>query len=84
MYIITTQNDIVIASNIIADAQKIASKYANCKGCEVDVMSSASLAPLVDNADIVISYIPATLHIHVARQCLLSKKNLVTASYVSK
>ena len=47
-------------------------------------MNTASLGPLVDKADIVVSYIPAVLHVHVAKQCLLSKKNLVTASYVSQ
>ena len=77
------KNDIVIASNILADAHKIAQKYGNCSACIVDVQDSNSLGPLVDKADIVISYIPAVLHIWVAKQCLKSKKNLVTASYVS-
>ena len=78
------QNSILIASNIVADASKIAAKYPNCTGCEVDVMNAASLGPLVDKSDIVISYIPAALHVQVAKQCLQSKKNLVTASYVSQ
>lgn len=65
------------------DAQKIAQKYANCSACSVDVQDNTSLGPLVDKADIVISYIPAVLHIWVAKQCLKSKKNMVTASYVS-
>ena len=30
-----------------------------------------------------ISYVPAFLHIHIAKVCLDKKKNLVTASYVS-
>lgn len=47
-------------------------------------MDANSLGPLVAKADIVISYIPATLHVHVAKQCLQHKKNLVTASYVSQ
>lgn len=34
-------------------------------------------------SDIVISYIPAFLHIHVAEICLELGKNLVTASYIS-
>ena len=34
-------------------------------------------------ADIVISMLPATMHITVAKDCVRLKKNLVTASYVS-
>ena len=30
-----------------------------------------------------ISYVPAFLHIHVAKACLLEKINMVTASYIS-
>ena len=38
----------------------------------------------MEKADVVISYIPAFLHIHVARVCLEAGKNMVTASYVGK
>ena len=38
---------------------------------------------MVQKADIVISYVPAFLHIHIAKYCLEEGRNLVTASYVS-
>ena len=38
---------------------------------------------LIQQADIVISMLPASFHIEVAQLCLKHKKNLVTASYVS-
>jgi saccharopine dehydrogenase-like NADP-dependent oxidoreductase len=31
----------------------------------------------------VVSYVPAFLHIHVAKACLLEKINMITASYIS-
>lgn len=37
----------------------------------------------IGNADIVISMLPASLHITVAKDCISLVKNLVTASYVS-
>ncbi len=37
----------------------------------------------VKQSDLVISMLPAALHIEVAKECLLYKKHLVTASYVS-
>lgn len=39
---------------------------------------------LVAENDIVISMLPAACHIEIARYCLIYKKHLVTASYVSK
>ena len=38
----------------------------------------------ISNADIVISMLPASMHILVAEDCVRLHKNLVTASYVSK
>jgi saccharopine dehydrogenase-like NADP-dependent oxidoreductase len=54
-----------------------------CSYSEVNVEDSSSIKPLIEAADIVISYIPAFLHIHVAKACLEVGKNLVTASYIS-
>lgn len=40
--------------------------------------------PLIEKATVVISYVPAFLHIHIARVCLTEGKHLVTASYISE
>jgi len=44
-----------------------------------ETLSKAAITP----ADVVVSLLPAHLHPLVARQCLLLKKHLLTASYVS-
>mgnify|MGYP001168016102 FL=1 len=49
-----------------------------------DVLNDDQRISEIKNADIVISMLPATLHFIVAQDCLKFKKNLVTASYVSK
>ena len=49
-----------------------------------DVLNDNQRISEIKNADIVISMLPATLHFIVAQDCLKYKKNLVTASYVSK
>ena len=49
-----------------------------------DVLNDEQRIFEIKNADIVISMLPATLHFIVAQDCLKYKKNLVTASYVSK
>lgn len=38
---------------------------------------------IADNADVVLSLLPAPLHPRVARACLAAKAHLVTSSYVS-
>ncbi len=48
-----------------------------------DIMDVNERGELIEQSDIVISMLPATLHMLVARDCLRYKKNLVTASYVS-
>ncbi|MCS5663574.1 MAG: saccharopine dehydrogenase NADP-binding domain-containing protein [Flavobacteriales bacterium] len=48
-----------------------------------DVFNDAQRIVEIQNADIVISMLPATLHFKVAQDCVKYKKNLVTASYVS-
>ncbi|RYZ55778.1 MAG: saccharopine dehydrogenase [Chitinophagaceae bacterium] len=48
----------------------------------LDITESKGRKALIQKADIVISLLPAALHHLVAKDCLLLKKNLLTASYV--
>jgi saccharopine dehydrogenase-like NADP-dependent oxidoreductase len=49
----------------------------------IDITNPAEREPLVKRADIVISLMPPTLHIYLAKDCLKHKKNLITSSYIS-
>lgn len=49
-----------------------------------DLNNSTQRKELIKNSDIVISMLPASLHIIVAKDCLKLRKNLVTPSYVSE
>lgn len=73
---------IIIASNIVKDAEDMARGKKNVSFAEVNVKDPKSLAPLVRKSDVVISYVPWTMHKFVAEVCLNEKKNLVTASYI--
>jgi saccharopine dehydrogenase-like NADP-dependent oxidoreductase len=57
------------------------SPFANAIRFDINDVESSKVA--VENADVVISLIPAHLHPQVARICLEKKKHLLTASYVS-
>ncbi|WP_142687068.1 saccharopine dehydrogenase C-terminal domain-containing protein [Chitinophaga polysaccharea] len=48
----------------------------------LDIKDDAARQQLIRDTDLVISLLPATLHILVARDCLAEKKHLLTASYI--
>jgi len=58
-------------------------KYSNTQGQYLDSSNWEALDPLISRHDIVISMLPAHLHLPVAESCLTHKKHLVTASYLS-
>lgn len=65
-----------------AIAEKISeSPYA--EGAVIDITNASMREPLVQKADLVISLMPPQLHIHLAKDCLKYKKNLITSSYIS-
>jgi len=48
-----------------------------------DVNDAKQRIPLIKSSDIVISMLPARMHLEVAKECIYFKKNMVTASYIS-
>lgn len=75
---------ITVADINIQNAKELISNHANAKAIVLDVFNDVSRKEAINNADIVISMLPASLHIEVAKDCITYKKNMVTASYVSK
>lgn len=49
----------------------------------VDILEDDKRAALVEQSSVVISMLPAHMHIGVAKDCIRFKKNMVTASYIS-
>lgn len=74
---------ITIGDINIQNAQKFTSGHPNARGILLDVFKAAQRREAVENADIVISMLPARYHIEVAKDCLEFGKHLVTASYIS-
>ena len=58
--------------------------HPNGRPAWLDVTKTNDRRDLVGRADIVVSLLPAHLHIEVAHDCIRLKKHLITASYVSK
>ncbi|MDF1674387.1 MAG: saccharopine dehydrogenase C-terminal domain-containing protein [Vicingaceae bacterium] len=65
-------------------ALKAASNHEKARAIAFDVSNDEERSRLVDENDIIISMLPAHMHIAVAKDCIRLKKHMVTASYVSK
>ncbi len=65
----------------------IASEIRNHDACSVialDVFQDQNRQKAIEASDIVVSMLPARLHMKVAEDCIAFSKHLVTASYVSE
>ncbi len=62
--------------------QKV-NNHPNGKGTWLDVHKVSDRRDLISRTDVVVSLLPAHLHLEVAQDCLALHKHLVTASYVS-
>jgi saccharopine dehydrogenase-like NADP-dependent oxidoreductase len=58
-------------------------KHPNASAIQIDIFNATQRQSEIAKADIVVSMLPAHLHIEVAKDCILLKKNIVTASYIS-
>lgn len=65
-------------------AMKSANNHEKAKAIAFDVNNEEERNRLIDENDIIISMLPAHMHISVAKDCIRLKKNMVTASYISK
>lgn len=74
---------LVIGDLSLALAQKKTNNHPNATAIALDIFDEDQRKKAIQNADIVISMLPAHLHIEVAKDCIIYKKHLVTASYVS-
>nr|XP_006011556.1 PREDICTED: alpha-aminoadipic semialdehyde synthase, mitochondrial isoform X1 [Latimeria chalumnae] len=75
--------ELTVASVMKQQMEQLAKKYRNTTPVVLDVIKEEDvLSSLVKEHDLVISLLPNVFHPHVAKQCISSKVNLVTASYL--
>ena len=81
----TQENLHLTIGDINPDA--IASEIKNHEACSVirlDVFNDEERKKAIEESDIVVSMLPARMHMLVAADCITFEKHLVTASYVSE
>lgn len=64
-------------------ARKKTNNHKNSRAIAFDVFNEEDRKREIQNADLVISMLPAHMHIEVAKDCVAFKKHMVTASYIS-
>lgn len=64
-------------------AQRKTNGHKNATAIALDINNTSQRQTEIQKADIVISMLPAHMHIEVAKDCVTFKKHMVTASYVS-
>ncbi|WP_299712087.1 saccharopine dehydrogenase family protein [uncultured Tenacibaculum sp.] len=80
----TSENlHITIGDISLESAESKINNHPNGTAISLDVFDDKQRIEAVKNADIVISMLPAHLHIEVAKNCLEFEKHMVTASYIS-
>ena len=74
---------LVIGDLSLALAKKKTNNHPNATAIALDIFDENQRKKAIQIADIIISMLPAHLHIEIAKDCVIYKKHLVTASYVS-
>lgn len=74
---------LTIADLSVELAQRKAAGHPNATPIAFNIFDAIQRTSEIKKADIVISMLPAHMHIEVAKDCITYKKHMVTASYIS-
>jgi saccharopine dehydrogenase-like NADP-dependent oxidoreductase len=74
---------LIVADLSLALAEKKTQNHPNATPIALNIFETEERKAAIHNASIVISMLPAHLHIEIAKDCIEFKKHLVTASYIS-
>ncbi|KAJ3373400.1 hypothetical protein GGF31_000833 [Allomyces arbusculus] len=80
---------ITLASNNVAEATALAATRDTSRihVAEIEVSPTTvndHLKSVLSTGDVIVSLVPATLHVPIAKECIARGKHMVTASYISK
>jgi alpha-aminoadipic semialdehyde synthase len=76
---------VTVVSQYEHDAMHVAKNATRGRAVTCDIMNSTNeLRSLIQEADVVVSLLPAPMHPIIAKECISSKTDLVTASYESE
>jgi saccharopine dehydrogenase (NADP+, L-glutamate forming)/spermidine synthase len=79
----TSDIQVIVASRTVSKAKALIRDHPQGQARELEVENTSALRELVSEADIVVSLLPYTYHVKIAKLCLEFGKDMVTTSYVS-
>ena len=74
---------VTIAEKDVSLAMAKVNGHSNASAITFDVFDEDLTKETIEKHDLVVSMLPASLHIHVAKQCAAQGKHFLTASYVT-
>ena len=81
---VTHQWAIVLADSNLDLAKSKVGGHPNATAVQLDIYNEESRQKFIREADVVVSMLPASLHMDVAHYCIAFRKHFVCASYVTK
>ncbi|WP_088339724.1 saccharopine dehydrogenase family protein [Robiginitalea sediminis] len=76
--------EVEIADKTVDHLPETIARHERCRVRSLDISDEQARRAAVKEARLVISMLPPSLHLEVAKDCLAFGKNLVTASYISE
>ncbi|RIJ48328.1 saccharopine dehydrogenase [Maribellus luteus] len=83
-YLLNHQIQLTIATRTVEKALKLINGHGNAKAVSWTVDDMQALSLLIADHDLVVSLLPYTYHVAVAKLCVKHQKNMLTTSYVSE
>ncbi len=83
-YLLNHQIQLTIATRTVEKALKLINGHRNAKAVSWTVDDMQALSLLIADHDLVVSLLPYTYHVAVAKLCVKHQKNMLTTSYVSE
>jgi saccharopine dehydrogenase-like NADP-dependent oxidoreductase len=83
VYLLKNGFQVKVASRTVSKAEALIKGYENGEAESLNVNDQKQLKNLITDSDIVISLVPYTFHVQIAKLCIDLKKHLITTSYVS-
>lgn len=80
-YLHAKGHKIIVGSQFLYEAEELVAGRDGLTPKQVDVTNQTELGELVENADLVVSFVPFQFHVAVAKICIEHKTSMVTASY---
>src|SRR5687768_14776410 len=76
--------NLTVADVSLQSAQAKTGNHSHGKAISFDISNATQMNAEIAKADLVISMLPAHMHLPIAQACVDHKKHLATASYVTK